>query len=600
MVHTSAAGVKERIKFVLDTSPVGTSPPNAPWIVRAYLRDNTLGTWAEVDAGNGPKVGRPGVSFGHAVIAVGGYTAGSGILNVDSTVGDPPFQGAPPVTVSLGNPNGGPIFATLTVTGINTPTQFAVAPVVDGNAPAGTGVFQTSGSGNVLLSPFGCPTYIRDTLDPDVVLIGYSDLSLSRVSWMPFNLSTKAFGAEVTGGPVAYGNDLVSAGRNWNDDTGAKVLIGVRPQDNRIVFHFQGAPETVGPDRWIRSYFVTYDRGGGGWSAPTIVTGTGEALPFAPVGLVVDPATGMTHLFVEQPPNGLTPGVPVVLNHVSVSLGGAFSARDTITNLVSRIREPMVGYPFLRAGSSELLIPWVDNAQDGFRKARVSRGSLAAVMTWTTEDVSTTLANGPNFDNFVTPNGGVGDDGQPYIFWLGAADPDFAYRLFYSKGGDVGTGWAAPTALFVVPDPNNDFMERPNVSVLPGIGFGIVVEDASISDAIVGGVESHVYFELALPCDPGSLLADCVSSLLIYDQNKVPIASAPVLDIYCDGSPESPIVHGIPVSNAPVYGDGAIVPPLYYEKDSQIQIDFYSQIESQTTPPVVVDVYLVGKQYYPC
>lgn len=102
---------------------------------------------------------------------------------------------------------------------------------------------------------------------------------------------------------------------------------------------------------------------------------------------------------------------------------------------------------------------------------------------------------------------------------------------------------------------------------------------------------------------PGSFgqpLNDTIASLWIYDQNKVPISSAPMLDVYCDGSPETPIVNGFRHSNAPLYSDGAIVPPLFYRKDSQIQIDFYSQIETQITPPVTLRVYLVGKQYYPC
>jgi len=102
---------------------------------------------------------------------------------------------------------------------------------------------------------------------------------------------------------------------------------------------------------------------------------------------------------------------------------------------------------------------------------------------------------------------------------------------------------------------------------------------------------------------PGSFgqpLTDTVASLLIYDENHVPISSAPMLDIYVDGAPESPIVNGFQFNAAPLYADGALVPPLYYRKDSQIQIDFFSQIETQITPPVTLRVYLVGKQYYPC
>ncbi|MBF6570547.1 MAG: hypothetical protein IVW54_16895 [Candidatus Binataceae bacterium] len=98
----------------------------------------------------------------------------------------------------------------------------------------------------------------------------------------------------------------------------------------------------------------------------------------------------------------------------------------------------------------------------------------------------------------------------------------------------------------------------------------------------------------------GAGLSDTVASLLIYDSNKRPISSAPMLDIYCDGAPASPVVNGFNFNNFPVYGDGALVPPLYYPKDTQIQIDFFSQIETQAVPPITLHVYLVGKQYYPC
>lgn len=101
----------------------------------------------------------------------------------------------------------------------------------------------------------------------------------------------------------------------------------------------------------------------------------------------------------------------------------------------------------------------------------------------------------------------------------------------------------------------------------------------------------------------GSPLTDTVAALWIYDQNRVPISSAPMLDIFCDGAPEVPIVNGFRNTGpnaGSLYSDGAIVPPLFYRKDSQIQIDFYSQIETQIVPPVTMRVFLVGKQHYPC
>jgi hypothetical protein len=82
-----------------------------------------------------------------------------------------------------------------------------------------------------------------------------------------------------------------------------------------------------------------------------------------------------------------------------------------------------------------------------------------------------------------------------------------------------------------------------------------------------------------------SSLATPVSSLWIYDRNRVQISNMPVLDLFCDGGPYG------------VYRNGAIVTPLWYPQNSQIQIDFYSQL---LTGSAQVVVYLVGKKYYPC
>ena len=90
---------------------------------------------------------------------------------------------------------------------------------------------------------------------------------------------------------------------------------------------------------------------------------------------------------------------------------------------------------------------------------------------------------------------------------------------------------------------------------------------------------------------PGGLtaLTSPLSSLWIYDRNRVQIANMPILDLYCDGGPGG------------VYQNGAIVTPLWYPKDSQIQIDFYSQLDGITTVASAgIIVLLVGKKWYPC
>lgn len=72
-------------------------------------------------------------------------------------------------------------------------------------------------------------------------------------------------------------------------------------------------------------------------------------------------------------------------------------------------------------------------------------------------------------------------------------------------------------------------------------------------------------------------------AMTLFDDNKVATSNIPILDIFYDGSPRG------------VLDNGAVVTPLPYRKDSQIYIDF-----TLLADPVVVVVYLVGKQIYPC
>jgi hypothetical protein len=79
-----------------------------------------------------------------------------------------------------------------------------------------------------------------------------------------------------------------------------------------------------------------------------------------------------------------------------------------------------------------------------------------------------------------------------------------------------------------------------------------------------------------------------VSSLTVFDSNKVALSNLPILDIFYDGGPGSP------------YENGAVVPPLLYPKDTVLEIDFTSQITSAGNLPTSVIVYLVGRQLIPC
>lgn len=91
----------------------------------------------------------------------------------------------------------------------------------------------------------------------------------------------------------------------------------------------------------------------------------------------------------------------------------------------------------------------------------------------------------------------------------------------------------------------------------------------------------------------GAPIITPTTALWIYDHARVQISSAPVVDIYLDGTTRG--FYGSQVGQA--RGEnGALVPPLYYPKESQIQID----VTNLTAAPTGLIITLVGKQYYPC
>jgi hypothetical protein len=60
-----------------------------------------------------------------------------------------------------------------------------------------------------------------------------------------------------------------------------------------------------------------------------------------------------------------------------------------------------------------------------------------------------------------------------------------------------------------------------------------------------------------------------VCTVQIYDQFTVGISNIPILDIFYNGAPGTP------------FENGAIVPPLFYKKDTQVQIDYHGLSASQ-------------------
>lgn len=85
-----------------------------------------------------------------------------------------------------------------------------------------------------------------------------------------------------------------------------------------------------------------------------------------------------------------------------------------------------------------------------------------------------------------------------------------------------------------------------------------------------------------------------LTSLLLYDSNKVAIANAPVFDPFLDGNPYAP-----PFTDTGLYYDGAIVPPLWYPRNSSIQLDVYSNL-TDLAEGFYLLVYLIGKRYERC
>jgi hypothetical protein len=116
--------------------------------------------------------------------------------------------------------------------------------------------------------------------------------------------------------------------------------------------------------------------------------------------------------------------------------------------------------------------------------------------------------------------------------------------------------------------------------LLPGGPFGIPINNAPGNNQLpfFAGVGGSALSTITTP----------VCSLSIFDSNRVKISNKPIMDIFYNGGPGSP------------YENGALVTPLWYPKDSVLEIDFFSQITNASLLPTSVIAYLVGKQYIPC
>lgn len=115
---------------------------------------------------------------------------------------------------------------------------------------------------------------------------------------------------------------------------------------------------------------------------------------------------------------------------------------------------------------------------------------------------------------------------------------------------------------------------------------------------VTGGLNSIPTTGGPTPMGPASEgpLTGPISSLWLYDSNKVQVSSAPVLDVFMDGGQKATFAN----PTGALYGNGAISPPLFYPQETVINIDVYSQITDPTLLPTGLIIHLVGRKYYPC
>jgi hypothetical protein len=121
-------------------------------------------------------------------------------------------------------------------------------------------------------------------------------------------------------------------------------------------------------------------------------------------------------------------------------------------------------------------------------------------------------------------------------------------------------------------DPN--LINLLSASLAPNTNFPSATP-AYVPPALVAQVIGAPAYEAAI----GS------TNLVLYDSNKVAVSNLPVLDQFMDDNPSGK------------YKTGAVVTPLWYPKDSVVQMDVYSNL---TAGSGILLVYLVGKKWFPC
>lgn len=343
---------------------------------------------------------------------------------------------------------------------------------------AGVWTVQDAANGPVTMKLFGaggldsggsCPTYLKFPPDTTKVVAAYCRAVDSQLAFKFFDMNAKTWGAETAGGPAVRGDDVVFLGppnSTYNDDTGAKVCVAYRPSDNKLLFNFQGALEVVAGANCMRPHFVTYDLTGLAWGVDSQLGFAGVYNPFQSHGLICDQTTSKSYATLIKP-NGGTGATTFEIWYAQIDADDTIHAPVMITNDVLRQRESFVGYPKLQNnGGTVINIPFWSQSTG---KIQIARAIVGIAPAFTIESISTGALNNPGGDLFLNPSVCIADDNNPYVFWGNSVAPDFAYRLWLASGGAIGTAWSAPSNIYTVADPANDFMEFLSVEFLPGI-----------------------------------------------------------------------------------------------------------------------------------
>lgn len=221
-------------------------------------------------------------------------------------------------------------------------------------APGGEGAgnFTTyySGSGSVVTVAYldGSGTNKNSATPPNgwVASWGYS------IRITSFDLSTETWGVSSSAGPQVF--DRTTNSGSWGPEYGLHIVH--RP-DGQVIVLYQG--RGAAPDYGNRACMVRYyalPDPPVEWSEPVaidIVTGGADGLDY-PVGIVYNPANGITHLFVV---NAGSDANDAILTHTSLSALDSLSAPQTIYHgMFERVRK-RTGNPILFSG--ELVFPFM-------------------------------------------------------------------------------------------------------------------------------------------------------------------------------------------------------------------------------------------------